>query len=105
MARTAFSGFDDDELRKIASRIGYPSDKPLTGFAQFLSSNPKKAQQFMKVQNAAVKKMAVGGNVTSDPDRTYPLRAFGADGFSTQPGSNDEALAKFDLAIIQTRQR
>ena len=101
MARTAFSGFNDDELRKIASRIGFPSDKPLTGFAKFLSSNPKKAQQFMKVQNAAVKKMAVGGNVTSDPgrtiDRTYPLRAFGAEGFSTEPGSNDDALAKFQF--------
>jgi len=68
MTRTAFSGFDDDELRKIATRIGYPSDKPLTGFARFLSGNPKKAQQFMKVQNGAVKKMAVGGNVTNQPN-------------------------------------
>lgn len=68
MTRTAFSGFDDDELRKIATRIGYPSEKPLTGFAKFLSANPKKAQQFMKVQNGAVKKMAVGGAVTNQPN-------------------------------------
>ena len=47
----------------------------------------------MKVQNAAVKKMAVGGNVTSDPqNRAFPLRAFGAEGFSTVPGSNDDRL-------------
>lgn len=71
MARTEFSGFNDDELRRIANRLGFSQNAPLSQLARFLSDNPAKARQFMKVQNAAVKKMAVGGQATkktSDPD-------------------------------------
>jgi hypothetical protein len=63
MARTEFSGFTDDELRTIATRMGYDESQPLSNFNRFLSSSPAKARQFLKVQNKAVKKFAKGGLV------------------------------------------
>ena len=63
MARTEFSGFNDGELRTIATRLGFDESAPLSQLSRFLSANPAKARQFMKVQNRAVKKMAVGGQV------------------------------------------
>ena len=63
MARTEFSGFNDGELRTIATRLGFDESAPLSQLSRFLSANPAKARQFMKVQNRAVKKMAVGGVV------------------------------------------
>ena len=65
MARTEFSGFNDGELRTIATRLGFDESAPLSQLSRFLSANPAKARQFMKVQNRAVKKMAVGGVVDS----------------------------------------
>lgn len=65
MARTEFSGFNDSELRTIATRLGFDKAAPLNQLSKFLSANPAKARQFMKVQNRAVKKMAVGGVVDS----------------------------------------
>lgn len=82
MARTEFSGFDDGDLRKIANRLGFSSSAPLSQLASFLSENPAKARQFMKVQNAAVKKMAVGGNVTRKKTDTDPLAQQYGQGFS-----------------------
>ena len=56
MARTEFGGFNDGELRTITARLGFDESAPLSQLSRFLSANPAKARQFMKVQNRAVKK-------------------------------------------------
>ena len=71
MARTEFSGFNDGELRTIATRLGFDESAPLSQLSRFLSANPAKARQFMKVQNRAVKKMAVGGVVAAQTPTTF----------------------------------
>ena len=39
MARTEFSGFNDGELRTIATRLGFDESAPLSQLSRFLSAN------------------------------------------------------------------
>ena len=98
MARTEFSGFNDGELRTIATRLGFDESAPLSQLSRFLSANPAKARQFMKVQNRAVKKMAVGGVVDSTRDNlkkttTTPLAQQYGQGFADPEMSGIQNIA------------
>lgn len=74
MALTEFTGFDEEELRTIATRMGYSETAPLSQFSKFLSGSPQKARQFLKVQNKAVKKFAKGGMVNMAEGGTIAQR-------------------------------
>lgn len=98
MARTEFSGFNDGELRTIATRLGFDESAPLSQLSRFLSANPAKARQFMKVQNRAVKKLAVGGVVDSTRENlkkttTTPLAQQYGQGFADPEMSGIQNIA------------
>lgn len=66
-----FRGFSEDQMNRIAQKLGYSG--PMSNFNKFLASNPRAKQKFAGLHDKVKLKMNEGGDVVQPPSPNDPV--------------------------------
>ena len=65
MPQQQFKGYSEDQMKRIASKLGHTGD--LNTLDGYLQGNPNAMGKYNSLNDAVTKRYAVGGDVTTDP--------------------------------------
>ena len=65
MPQQQFKGYSEDQMKRIASKLGHTGD--LDTLDGYLQGNPNAMGKYNSLNDAVTKRYAVGGDVTTDP--------------------------------------
>ena len=88
----AFKGFSDEQMKRIANILGY--EGPVSGFKEYLKSNPGMQAKYAGLEGKARMKFAVGGMTTGNDSSTKAVSKFVNDqnDFITNAANNNTVV-------------